>query len=598
MLHVHISKRDPHSLHKRRRKIFRFEALWVKSKDCEQIIRDNWNSDFDNLTEKLTNCTLGLLQWGDKSHGNLSSRISHFKKSLFQLQSGTITDTTRNLITDVKNQLDFLLEQDNIKWKQRAKQHWYVEGDRNTRFFHNYASKRKAINHIDSLLDSSGSPQSSPEALQQIITDYFGTLFSSANPPESNIEQALQRVAPKVTPKMNQALIAPYTEKEIILALKYMHPFKSPGPDGMSLVFFKKFWHIVGPNVLSFILNFLNNGIFDNKTNFTHIVLIPKINKPVLVSQFCPISLCNVVYKLASKAIAIRLQDTLPRVISESQSTFILGRLITDNILVAYEIHHHMRTKPPSRIGLISIKLDMSKVFDRVEWIFLHKNLVALGYAHQFDLQRVNKIRGISISRTAPNISHLFFADDTLLLGQAMIEEARHIRYAINLYERVSGQQINHEKSGIVFCRNVPHELANSISTILGINQVAGHNKYLGLPSISGRNKKELCSNIKDRIWQHIQSWDHHSLSKSGEEILIKSVLQAMPIYVMSCFRFPDTFIAELHSLIGTYWWDRKLGKKKIHWVSWKTLSTVKSAGGLGFKDLRIFNLAMLDKQA
>ncbi|KAK6163327.1 hypothetical protein DH2020_000191 [Rehmannia glutinosa] len=231
MLHVYISKRDPHSLHKRRRKIFRFEALWVKSKDCEQIIRDNWNSNFDNLPEKLTYQGFRLLRWGDKSHGNLSSRIAHLKKSLFRLQTRTITDTTRNLITDVKNQLDFLLEQDNIKWKQRAKQHWYVEGDRNTRFFHNYASKRKAINHIDSLLDSSGSPQSSPEALQQIITDYFGALFSSANPPESNIEQALQRVAPKVTPEMNQALIAPYTEKEIISALKHMHPFKSPGPD-------------------------------------------------------------------------------------------------------------------------------------------------------------------------------------------------------------------------------------------------------------------------------------------------------------------------------------------------------------------------------
>ncbi|KAK6119621.1 hypothetical protein DH2020_046644 [Rehmannia glutinosa] len=214
------------------------------------------------------------------------------------------------------------------------------------------------------------------------------------------------------------------------------------------------------------------------------------------------------------------------------------------------------------------------------------------------DLQRVNKIHGISISRTASCISHLFFAGDTLLLGQATIDEARHIRYAINLYERASGQQINQEKSGIVFSKHISPNLAGYISSILGISQVEGHNKYLGLPSIVGGNKRELFASIKDRIWQRIQGWNNHSLSKAGKEILIKSVLQAIPVYAMSCFRLPDSLIYDINSLIGAYWWGSKDGKKKIHWASWRTLTLAKLASGLGFKDLKIFNLAMLGKQA
>ncbi|KAK6131016.1 hypothetical protein DH2020_035243 [Rehmannia glutinosa] len=451
---------------------------------------------------------------------------------------------------------------------------------------------------------------------------------------------------------MNLKLNAPYTKKEIITALKHMHPYKSPGPDGMSPVFFKKFWNIVGSDVLHFVLNFLNNGAFDIKSNFTHIVLIPKINKPVLVSQFRPISLCNVVYKLASKAISLRLRDTLPHIISESQSAFIPGRLITDNVLLAYEIHHHMRTKLSSKTGLMSIKLDMSKAFDRVEWIFLRQTLLALGYDLKFvdcimrcvssvsfsfllngcefgslkpdrgirqgdplspylfiicseifscilqDLQKSNKLHGIAVSRSAPSISHLFFADDTLLLGHATIDEARYFRFAINLYEKISGQQINLDKSGIVFCESVNASLANTISSVLGIKIVEGHNKYLGLPSIAGRNKRELFAHIKDRIWRRIQGWNDRSLSKARKEILIKSVLQSIPVYAMSCFRLSVSLISDIHSMIGSYWWGSNPDKKKIHWVSWTSLTRAKTQGGLGFKDLRIFNLAMLGKQA
>ncbi|KAL0292085.1 UNVERIFIED_CONTAM: hypothetical protein Scaly_2605800 [Sesamum calycinum] len=119
-----------------------------------------------------------------------------------------------------------------------------------------------------------------------------------------------------------------------------MAPLKSPGPDGMPPIFYQKFWHVVKSDVISCVLNFLNSRILPMGFNETHIVLIPKCKQPQSLSQYRPISLCNVAYKIASKSIANRLKPWLDRIISPAQSAFVPGRLITDNVLLAFETNH------------------------------------------------------------------------------------------------------------------------------------------------------------------------------------------------------------------------------------------------------------------
>ncbi|KAK6156676.1 hypothetical protein DH2020_010924 [Rehmannia glutinosa] len=138
---------------------------------------------------------------------------------------------------------------------------------------------------------------------------------------------------------------------------------------------------------------------------------------------------------------------------------------------------------------------------------------------------------------------------------------------------------------------------ANSILHILGFTRVDSHGKYLGLPSVIGRNKKEIFGYIKDRIWQRIQNWSKHHFYKAGKEILIKSVLQAIPSYVMSCFKFPDS-VTSNPSMIRGFWWNNSSNKKNIHWNNWKSLTRIKSEGGIGFRNFKAFNLALLTKQA
>jgi hypothetical protein len=114
--------------------------------------------------------------------------------------------------------------------------------------------------------------------------------------------------------------------------------------------------------------------------NLTYIALIPKIKNPECEADFRPISLCNILYKLISKVLANRLKKILPLVISPSQSAFILGRLITDNIFAAYETLHTMHTWMRGKKGFMEITLNMSKAYDRVEWNFLEAVMRKMGF--------------------------------------------------------------------------------------------------------------------------------------------------------------------------------------------------------------------------
>ena len=124
-----------------------------------------------------------------------------------------------------------------------------------------------------------------------------------------------------------------------------MHPKKSPGLDSMPPLFYQYFWSLLGECVTKAILDFLNLGIMPPKFNDTHTVLIPKVKNPTKITEYRPISLSNVISKLASKVITNRLKRFLPDIISENQSAFMSTRLITDNVLVAFETMHHLNQK-------------------------------------------------------------------------------------------------------------------------------------------------------------------------------------------------------------------------------------------------------------
>jgi hypothetical protein len=167
----------------------------------------------------------------------------------------------------------------------------------------------------------------------------------------------------------------------------------------------------------------------------------------------------------------------------------------------------------------------------------------------------------------------------------------------LKVYEEASGQEVNLSKSEVFFSRNISRAAQEDLSRLMGVKHVLGTGTYLGLPSMVGRSKKETFAYIKDRIWKRINSWRSRPLSRAGKEIMIKSVLQAIPAYVMSIYILPDSLINDIERMINAFWWGGGTNNKGIRWLTWDKMACPKEEGGLGFRDFQMFNMAMVAKQ-
>ncbi|XP_031131938.1 uncharacterized protein LOC116033325 [Ipomoea triloba] len=190
-----------------------------------------------------------------------------------------------------------------------------------------------------------------------------------------------------------------------------------------------------------------------------------------------------------------------------------------------------------------------------------------------------------------------FLFDDSLLFFKANAQEAGAVRQCLIEYENMSGQAVNFHKSSVCFSRNTSQAVRIEVAAVLGVVQAPNFGKYLGLPSFIGREKKAVFSYIEDKIKQRIGSWSKRLISQAGKEVLLKSVAQSMPTFSMSVFLLPASVCLSIERVMNRYWWGAG-SERGIHWKAWDRLCIPKKYGGLGFKDLRAFNLAMLGKQA
>ncbi|KAK9993595.1 hypothetical protein SO802_023298 [Lithocarpus litseifolius] len=412
-----------------------------------------------------------------------------------------------------------------------------------------------------------------------------------------------------------------------------MAPLKAPGPDGMPPLFYQNFWSLVGSDVTTSILHYLNTGSLPTPLNHTFITLIPKTKNPERVTEFRPICLCNELYKIFSKVLANRLKRVLPHLISEHQSAFLKGRLITDNILVAFETLHYMKNHTSGKNGFMALKLDMSKEYDRVEWSFLREVMKRMGFNEKWvelvmecvstvtysllingepvgnikpsrgirqgdplspylfllcseGLHRMIKkaaddgeIQGVSICRNGPKLTHLFFADDSLLFCRATTQECQKVLEILSSYERVSGQKLNRDKTSLFFSKSTSIDMQNQIMGALGVSALRQYEAYLGLPAMVGRNKRASFDHLKQRVWKKLQGWEGKLLSQAGREVLIKAVIQEIPTYTMSCFKLPTMLCHDIESLVRKFWWGKRGDRRKVHWVKWDDLCQHKTQG-------------------
>ncbi|XP_028768574.1 uncharacterized protein LOC114726176 [Neltuma alba] len=283
---------------------FRFLAPWVLHGDFHKFVQDNWQED---------------VEWNHNMR-QFAQACSSWNK---------------------QKELEEIISQEALIWAQKARVKWSVYGDRNTKLFHARANRRRKTNRVDALR-LEGDWCYDLEVIKHEATAYFATLFTEDSPHRAVLPCAVSY--PVIDETILRACGRDVDEQEVKEALFSMGPLKSPGPDGFNALFFQTQWSITRKSLVSYVKYLFSNPTDIKTINGTFVVLIPKKDPPEVLKDLRPISLCNVVYKVITKIVSNRLKVILPRIISPNQCGFVPGQLGSDNIIVAQEVIHSMRT--------------------------------------------------------------------------------------------------------------------------------------------------------------------------------------------------------------------------------------------------------------
>jgi hypothetical protein len=258
-----VSFKGNKEVYRQCRRGFKFEAAWSRDAEYQSLIQSVWNQDrlegdsILGIMHRLSSCQRELLRWSKRKFGKVDELLKKKKEQLLELQNRSNSGSLEEIKT-IQTEINDILEHEDMRWKQRAKQHWYLAGDKNTQFFHSWVNQRRKQNTIHNVTDDEGKVWRRRKEVSKIFVDFYSNLFTSQCP--VGIEECINHIDCRISVNMNQFLPRPFTGDEVKHALFQMHPLKSPGPDGFSAGFFQNSWGLVGSDITRAVLEVLNRG--------------------------------------------------------------------------------------------------------------------------------------------------------------------------------------------------------------------------------------------------------------------------------------------------------------------------------------------------
>jgi hypothetical protein len=600
------------------------------------------------LAKKLKSLKLDLKKWNEEDFGNVLFK----KNSLFQElqalesieESRVLTEEERITHARIKMELEKYILFDEISWRQKSRALWLREGDKNTKFFHRVANSNRRNNTIGKLCVD-GELTEDHEAIKVHIVNFYQSLYKESGVPRPLLD-GLEFIS--LETEDVQWLERQFDEEEITEVIKGFNGDKAPGPDGFPLSFFQHCWSIVKDDMLAVFREFHSQCSFERSLNATFLTLIPKKSEAFEVKDFRPISLVGSVYKVLAKVLANRLRLVLEKIISGSQNAFVRGRQILDSILIANEcLDRRLKAGDPG----VLCKLDLEKAYDHVNWGFLDYMLQRCSFSDKWRtwisfcvstvrfsvlingtscgffestrglrqgdplspllfvivMEALSRmldraidggfLSGFQVGSEEANhlmVSHLLFADDTLIFCEADPDQILNLGFLLTWFEAISGLKVNLAKSEMVQVGDVPH--VGELAGILGCSTSSLPMKYLGLPLGAKFKAKEIWNEVLEKMERQLAGWKRLYLSKGGRLTLIKSTLSNLPTYFLSLFSIPATVARRMEQLQRDFLWGGLGEEFKFHLVNWDSVCSPVQCGGLAVKNLRLYNKALLGK--
>ena len=421
-----------------------------------------------------------------------------------------------------------------------------------------------------------------------------------------------------------------------------MNQNKAPRPDGLTSGFFKASWEVIGHEVVDSIEHFFATAFLSASANATILSFIPKFHGATKVSDFRPISCLNTVYKVISRHLVTRLKPFLPEFILPCQIAFVKDRLLVENTTLASElVNGYHKNKGSKRI---TIKVDIAKAFDTLSWEFLLTCLEGLhlpqslvswikacicttnfmvgyngtvnGYfkgkrgLRQGDLLSPHLFviamnflsmmlnRAVATERSKYHakcekmkLTHLSFADDLLIFIDGSIESVQTVLKVLREFELRSGLAVSFQKTGF-FASGLSQDELDTIQASTGMSHGSLPFRYLGVPLNSKKLSLSACQPLLQQVKSRFSAWSVKSLSFSGRLLLIKTVISGITTFWSSAFILPKSCIKKINSMCSLFLWKGSLEGHHSAKVAWDTVTLTKEQGGLGVKDLLLWNKA------
>ncbi|KAJ0522407.1 putative RNA-directed DNA polymerase [Helianthus annuus] len=525
---------------------------------------------------------------------------------------------------------------------QKAKLKWLTDGDENTKFFHGVANSKRVNNKVDGLYVNDAW-ETRPEVIKKVVVDFFANKFSE---PAINRPKMTGTGFRKISDSNATLLVEPFSNKEIRDAVWECGADKSPGPDGFSFAFIKHYWVSLEPHFWSIMDEFYTHGTICKSVNSSFVALIPKVVDPMTLSDYRPISLIGSISKIVTKVLANRLKVVLDSIISPEQSAFVKGRNILDGPLIINEVVNWAKK---SKKRILVFKVDFEKAYDCVSWKFLVNTMHHMGFpsrwknwimgilftgrasvlingspTEEFELKRglrqgdplspflftlvmealhvmvakaveAGTFVGVKLPHEGPCLSHLFYADDALFVGEWSETNLRNLNRILRCFQMASGLNVNLSKSK-VYGVGVEDMEASNLAYILGCQKGSFPFVYLGLSVGANMNRVASWKVIVDRFNAKLSLWKARLLSFAGRVTLIKSVLGTLANYYLSMFKAPSGVIKTLEGIRRRFLWGGSSLGHKIRWVAWNRILRSKKHGGLGVGGIKDLNLGLMSK--